>query len=718
MGIKIDMSKAFDRVDWDFLITAMKAFGFNNNFCSLIYQCVSTTSIAVLLNDCPGDYFKPTRGLRQGDPLSPYLFIICMEIFSRLLLAGEKEQLINGVKITPKNGPISHIFFADACLLFIRANFRECHNLISLLDSFGKASGQLINFDKSGFFFSKKVQPKHQRMIRKILKIKKINPQDSYLGTALFISKAKIKLFKSLIEKMEHKIHVWMGKLLPQTSKLILNKSSLASMASYQMSCFILPKKITNKTDSIQRDFWWGKETDYKGYYPRSYSCLCNPKNKGGLGFRNAHTLNLAMITKLSWRMLTEPNALWVTQLKPRYFRNSSTFKAKILSTSSWIWKCISKGIHLIEQYIIWEIGDGLNTNIWTDRWITNLESNLSSFRTTCNSHLTLVNDLIDPLTKKWNSTLIFNMFPDNIARKITNTRISIDKLDTLRWLLTKSGVFSVKSMYNKLTERTVNHYNLGQPDSFWKNLWDLNVSQRIKIFIWKCLQDALSTNLKLSAFMEDVQPNCSFGCNMVESVEHLFISCPYAKSVWAEEPFPVTLNIHTSTSFFRYLQGFSLIVRDDVGDFKTGRAGPFTASIPEEAEALGLLQGAQCATEKGMANFSVEGDSKNLFDYLNGRESQLEWQNQSILDEAKNVFNSCQKFLGFNFAPRTANNVADILAKEAKSFNNALSWETVPPSYILSALEVDKSNARVLSNNSTFDGSTLGNIRVTNSLS
>ncbi|XP_026411063.1 uncharacterized protein LOC113306330 [Papaver somniferum] len=258
---------------------------------------------------------------------------------------------------------------------------------------------------------------------------------------------------------------------------MVLNKATLASMASYQMSCFILPKETTKKIDALQKDFWWGKETNYKGYYPVSYSCLCKPKIKGGLGFRNAQRYNLAIIAKLAWRLLTEPTALWVSQLKPRYFRKSSVFKDKIPTTSSWIWKCISKGIILVEQNNIWETGDGSSTNIWDDNWIPNLENNLSSYKTASNSHLTLVKDMFEPITMKWNYTLLIEMFPVAIANKINNVRIAKGKSDTLRWLLTKSGRFTVKSMYNKLTEKTRNHYNLGQPDSFWNSLWKLNVS-------------------------------------------------------------------------------------------------------------------------------------------------------------------------------------------------------------------------------------------------
>lgn len=157
------------------------------------------------------------------------------------------------------------------------------------------------------------------------------------------------------------------------------------------------------------------------------------------------------------------------------------------------------------------------------------MENNLSSYRTVTNSNLTLVNDLLDPLTLKWNSTFIFGNFPDHIARKICNIELAKDKSDTFRWLLTSSGKFSIKSMYNKLNERTENLYNLGQPDSFWTHLWKLNLSQRIKIFAWKCLQAAISNNMKLSKFIHDVHPSCYFGCNENETLEHLLLFFPFA---------------------------------------------------------------------------------------------------------------------------------------------------------------------------------------------
>ncbi|XP_026398857.1 uncharacterized protein LOC113294693 [Papaver somniferum] len=177
-------------------------------------------------------------------------------------------------------------------------------------------------------------------------------------------------------------------------------------------------------------------------------------------------------------------------------------------------------------------------------------------------------------------------------------------------------------------------------------------------------------------------------------------------------------LNIDAAWSSIDLPTGFSLILRNDAGDFEIGRAGSFTASTPEEAEAIGLLQGAYWAVEKGLSNFTVEGDCKNLFDYLNGKDSQISWQNRLIMNEVQEKFNQYQNFLGFYLVRRTANNVTDVLAKKAKSFKNFLNWRVVPPSCINQALPVDKSNVRGVFNNLTLDSSTICFVRDPNSLS
>lgn len=129
LGIKIDMSKAYDRVDWDFLQAVLTNMGFSHHFTKLVMKCVSSVTFSILLNGSPLPDFKPRSGLRQGDPLSPYLFILCSEVFSRMLMKEQVGGGLFGVKVSKEMPAISHVMFADDTFLFGRANLTDVGTL-------------------------------------------------------------------------------------------------------------------------------------------------------------------------------------------------------------------------------------------------------------------------------------------------------------------------------------------------------------------------------------------------------------------------------------------------------------------------------------------------------------------------------------------------------------------------------------------------------------
>lgn len=140
-AIKLDMSKAYDRVEWCFSRNIMRRIGFDDRWVNLIMECVTSVRYSIKVNGALSRVFTPERGLRQGDPLSPYLFLLCAEGFSTLLNKAEAEGLIAGVKICHNAPSVSHLLFADDSLISIRANREDAGHLQNVLDLYEQCPG-------------------------------------------------------------------------------------------------------------------------------------------------------------------------------------------------------------------------------------------------------------------------------------------------------------------------------------------------------------------------------------------------------------------------------------------------------------------------------------------------------------------------------------------------------------------------------------------------
>jgi len=132
--VKLDISKAYDRVEWSFLDTVMRRMGFAPKWRELIMQCLKSVRFSILHNGQQTDQFQSSRGIRQGDPLSPYLFIICAEALSTMMYKAEQSGWLTGVPSSPKGPRLHHLFFVDDSLLFHRATSRDWERMSQLLE--------------------------------------------------------------------------------------------------------------------------------------------------------------------------------------------------------------------------------------------------------------------------------------------------------------------------------------------------------------------------------------------------------------------------------------------------------------------------------------------------------------------------------------------------------------------------------------------------------
>lgn len=152
MALNLDMSKAYDRAEWSYIRAMLIKLGFTNSVVNIFMQCVTTARYTITH---PGKEFGniiPQRGLRQGDPLSSYLFMICMEGLSALIKSYERRGIIKGISVARGAPSVSHMVFADDSYIYRHANKEEAMQIMEILAIFEQASGQKINKSKSSVF--------------------------------------------------------------------------------------------------------------------------------------------------------------------------------------------------------------------------------------------------------------------------------------------------------------------------------------------------------------------------------------------------------------------------------------------------------------------------------------------------------------------------------------------------------------------------------------
>ncbi|KAM3360270.1 hypothetical protein P3S68_019982 [Capsicum galapagoense] len=230
VAVQLDMSKAYVRVSWIFVIKVMIRFGFSKTMINMIWRLISNNWYTMLVNGQTFGFFKSTRGLKQGDPLSPTLFRIVVEVLARGLNSLHEEDDFKGFGMPKWSKPINHLSYDDDTILFCLRHKESMKKMKKILQNYEFVSGQLINLSKSFVYLHEKVPPRDVSRIRRILQVAQGSFPFAYLGCPIFYGRNKKSHFEDLTKKISRRMLGWQNWLLSYGGRYILIFVVLQSM--------------------------------------------------------------------------------------------------------------------------------------------------------------------------------------------------------------------------------------------------------------------------------------------------------------------------------------------------------------------------------------------------------------------------------------------------------------------------------------------------------
>ncbi|XP_033146231.1 uncharacterized protein LOC103863321 [Brassica rapa] len=538
IAIKTDMSKAYDRVEWNFLETLFLKMGFANKWIQWIMGCIRSVTYTVLMNGQTYGKISPERGIRQGDPLSPFLFILCAEALVHVMNRAELEGNITGMRLTKHCPSIQHLLFADDSLFLCKATLKECSNFLHCLDLYGKASGQEINFHKSSITFGAAIDPVMKRVISELLEIENEGSAGSYLGLPECFSGSKQKLLAFISEKLGKRLSGWYAKTLSLGGKEVLLKSIAMALPVYAMSCFRLTKHHCQKIMSAMAAFWWNESSDKRKIHWVSWPKLCTSKKSGGLGFRDIEDFNQALLAKQAWKLLNEPDSLLARVYKGRYYANKDFLECGKGYRPSYAWRSILFGRELLVKGLIKSIGNGRSTSVWSENWIMDSTPRRPVHRQLLFDVSLKVSELIDNLGN-WNIERLVELFPPNEVQRIKLMTPGVVD-DCYVWAFSRHGAYTVKTGYDLIMRAKNVPADQISPEEqsrvlLKRRVWKISTIPKIRMFLWRAVSGALAVADRLNSRGLGVDAICKICHHHAETINHVLFQCSMANETWAE---------------------------------------------------------------------------------------------------------------------------------------------------------------------------------------
>jgi len=368
---KVDFEKAYDTIDWGYLDDVMSKMGFPTLWRKWIKECIGTATALVLVDGSPTDEFSLGRGLRQGDPLSPFLFLLAAEGFNVLMESLSRNSLFSGYKVGNNDSTqVSHLQFADDTLILGDKSWANIRAMRAILLLFQSLFGLKVNFTKS-HLVGVNVASSWLSEATMVLNCKVGTIPFVYLGMPIGGNSRRLSFGEPLLNRIKSRLSGWSSKHLSFGGRLILLKSVLSSLPVYALSFFKAPSGIVSSIKSLFNCFFLGGSDDHMKIFWVDWNSVCRSKEVGGLGVRRIREFNTALLGKWCWRLLEDRDSLWFRVLSARYGVVEGRLRGGGREASEW-WRVVHSLSRedWFSDHVSHYVGNGRTTMFWSDVWL------------------------------------------------------------------------------------------------------------------------------------------------------------------------------------------------------------------------------------------------------------------------------------------------------------------------------------------------------------
>ncbi|XP_074313942.1 uncharacterized protein LOC141649145 [Silene latifolia] len=332
--LKVDIKKAFDSVNLDFLASCLNMFGFPPKFAKWVLACVTSSHFSLSINGFSTGFFPGKQGLRQGDPLTPYLFVLCMEVLSRLL---RKLPSHPGFSYHPKcvQVNLTHLVFADDLLVFTRGDLPSVLAVANCLKTFSIISVLQVNPMKSNLYFGG-VSKSVKDMILTSTGLVEGDLPVRYLGIPLFSSRLTHKMFQPMLDKIKDKISYWANHMLSYAGKVTLINSVIFGLHNFWGASVLLPKGVAKRINQMCKDFLWGIKDGDRRLVFKSWVSFCRPHNEGGINIKEVLSWNKSQMLVWMRKIVTDAPNIWVKWVKAYILKGVTIWDFQLTAAYSW----------------------------------------------------------------------------------------------------------------------------------------------------------------------------------------------------------------------------------------------------------------------------------------------------------------------------------------------------------------------------------------------